>query len=73
MASILVMGGFSPAIWILGGRELGGEGVRTGVTVGIKREELGVGTVVEKIIGGGVLNPGVGKYPNFLGLDQGKV
>jgi hypothetical protein len=30
MASILVMGGFAPAIGILGGGELGGEGVPTG-------------------------------------------
>jgi hypothetical protein len=67
------MGGFAPAIGKLGGGELGGEGVQTGETIGLKGAELGVGTIVATVIGGGVLKPGVGKSPKFLGLDQGTV
>jgi hypothetical protein len=64
------MGVFSHAIGVLGGRELGGEGVWIGKTGGLKGAEISVGIVVATVIGGGVLKPGVGKSPKFLGLDQ---
>jgi hypothetical protein len=41
MASILVIGGFSPAIGILGGGELGGEGVHKGATGNESRSGVG--------------------------------
>jgi hypothetical protein len=41
MASILVIGGFAPAIGILGGGELGGEGVREGATGNESRSGVG--------------------------------
>jgi hypothetical protein len=82
------MGGFSPAIEMFGGGELGGEGVQTRETgtellggkgnsggfrekdTGLKGAEVGVGTTVGTVMGGGVAKPGVGKYSRFLGLDQ---
>jgi hypothetical protein len=41
MASILFRGGLAPAIGILGGGELGGEGVREGATGNESRSEVG--------------------------------
>jgi len=41
ITSILVMGGFSPAIGILGGEELGGEGVHEGATGNESRSGVG--------------------------------
>jgi hypothetical protein len=52
MASILFLGGLAPAIGMIGGGELGGEGVRTGETgtelLGGKGNNRGFG---EKAIG----------------------
>ena len=41
IASILVIGGLAPTIGILGGGELGGEGVRAGVTGNESRSGMG--------------------------------
>ena len=41
MASILVIGGFAPAIGILGGGELGGEGVHEGAIGNESRSGVG--------------------------------
>ena len=48
------MGGFSPAIGMLGGGELGGDGVQLGETIGLKGAELGVGIVVVIVRRGGM-------------------
>jgi hypothetical protein len=88
MASILLPGGLAPAIGILGGGELGGDGDRIGErgaeltggkgnnrgfeekATGLKGVEGWVNTTTTTVTGGGVLKPGVGNSPKFLGLDQ---
>jgi hypothetical protein len=76
MASILFKGGLAPAIGILGGGELGGEGVREGVTGNESRS--GVGNkrgfkekANELKLVGAPLCAGVGKSSTVLGLRQG--
>jgi hypothetical protein len=82
------MGGFAPAIGIIGGGKLGGEGVRIGETgtelpggkgnnkgfrekaTGLEGAEASLHAVAT-VIGGGVVNLGVGKYPEVLGLNHG--
>jgi hypothetical protein len=76
MVSILFRGGLAPAIGILGGGELGGEGVREGFTgdesrsgVGNKR---GFKEKANKLKSAGAsLYAGVGKSSIVLGLRQG--
>jgi hypothetical protein len=76
MVSILFRGGLAPAIGILGGGELGGEGVREGATGnesqsgirnkrGFKEKANGIKSV------GAPLCAGVGKSYGVLGLRQG--
>jgi hypothetical protein len=76
MASILFRGGLAPAIGILGGGELGGEGVREGATGNESRS--GVGNkrgfkekANELKSAGAPLCAGVGKSSAVLGLRQG--
>jgi hypothetical protein len=76
MASILLRGGLAPAIGILGGGELGGEGVREGATRNESRS--GVGNkrgfkekANELKSAGATLCAGVGKSSAVLGLCQG--
>ena len=76
MTSILVIGGFSPAIGILGGGELGGEGVRDGATgnepwsgVGNKRRFKEKANKLKSA--GSPPCAGVGKSFAVLGLCQG--
>jgi hypothetical protein len=73
MASILFRGGLAPAIGILGGGELGGEGVREGATGNESRS--GVGNkrgfkekANELKSAGAPLCAGVGKSSAVLGL-----
>jgi hypothetical protein len=76
MTSILVIGGFAPAIGILGGGELGGEGIQKGATR--NESQSGVGNkrgFKEKA--NGLKSAGappcveVGKYSVVVGLRQG--
>jgi hypothetical protein len=76
MASILFRGGLAPAIGILGGGELGGEGVREGATGNESRR--GVGNkrgfrekANELKSAGAFLCARVRKYSVFPGLRQG--
>jgi hypothetical protein len=76
MASILFRGGLAPAIGILGGGELGGEGVREGATGNESRS--GVGNkrgfkekANELKSAGAPLCAGVGKSSVVPGLRQG--
>jgi hypothetical protein len=85
MASILFRGGLAPAIGILGGGELGGEGVRKGETGnelpgnngGFRERASGLESAdaspcAEKaIVTRGVVKLGVGKTSVVLGLCQG--
>jgi hypothetical protein len=81
MASILFRGGLAPAIGILGGGELGGEGVREGATgnesrsgVGNKRgfkEKANELKSAGAPLCAGVVKLGVGKSSAVLGLCQG--
>jgi hypothetical protein len=81
MASILFRGGLAPAIGILGGGELGGEGVREGATgnesrsgVGNKRgfkEKANELKSVGAFLCAGVVKIGVGKSSAVTGLRQG--
>jgi len=83
MASILVRGGLAPAIGILGGGELGGEGVRDGATgdesrsgVGNKRgfkEKANELKSVGVFLCAGVVKIGVGKSSVVPSLCQGTV
>jgi hypothetical protein len=73
MASILFRGGLAPAIGILGGGELGGEGVREGATGNESRS--GVGNkrgfkeeANELKSAGAFLRAGVGKSSAVTGL-----
>jgi hypothetical protein len=66
MASILFRGGLAPAIGILGGGELGGEGVREGATGNESRSGVGnkrgfKGKANELKSAGAPLCAGVGK------------
>jgi hypothetical protein len=76
MTSISVIGGFAPAIGILGGGELGGEGVREGATGNESRS--GVGNkrgfkekANELKSAGAPPCAGVGKSSVVVGLRQG--
>jgi hypothetical protein len=55
MASILFLGGLAPAIWMIGGGELGGDGVRTRETgteiPGGKRNNRGLGEKATRLEG----------------------
>jgi hypothetical protein len=83
MASILFRGGLAPAIGILGGGELGGEGVREGATgnesrsgVGNKRgfkEKANELKSVGVFLCAGVVKIGVGKSYVVPSLRQGIV
>jgi hypothetical protein len=81
------MGGFAPAIGILGGGELGGEGVRRGDTGnelpgnnggfrekanGLESADASLCAEVAKVIRGGVVKLGVGKSSVVLGPRQGR-
>jgi len=78
MASILVRGGLAPAIGILGGGDLGGEGVCEGTVeneprIGVKnkrgsKEKANVFKSVGAPLCTGVVKLGVGKYSAVLGL-----
>jgi hypothetical protein len=83
MASILFRGGLAPAIGILGGGELGGEGVRAGATGnesrigmgnkrGFKEKANGLKSVGAPLCVGvvTVTRGGVGKSSAVLGLRQ---
>jgi hypothetical protein len=83
MASILFRGGLAPAIGILGRGELGGEGVRAGVTGnesqsgmgnkrGFKEKDNGLKSIDAPFCVGVVTltRGGVGKYSAVLGLCQ---
>jgi hypothetical protein len=76
MVSILFRGGLAPAIGILGGEELGGEGVREGATgnesqsgVGYKRGFKEKANELKSA--GAFVCAGVRKYSVVLGLRQG--
>jgi len=81
MASILFGGGLAPAIGILGGGELGGEGVRDGATGDESRSGVGKKSGFKekanelKSVGvflcAGVVKIGVGKSSVVLDLRQG--
>jgi hypothetical protein len=83
MASILFRGGLAPAIGILGGGELGGEGVRERVTGDESRSGVGNKRGFKekanelKSVGAsfcvGVVKIGVGKSSMVSGLRQGTV
>ena len=80
------MGGFSLAIGILGGGELGGEGAQKGETGNelpgnnggfreranwLESANASLCAEVATVTRGGVVNLGVGKSPMVLGLRQG--
>jgi hypothetical protein len=75
MVSILFRGGLAPAIGILGGGELGGEGVREGATgnesrsgVGNKRGFKGKANELKSV--GAPLHAGVGKSSAVMDLHR---
>jgi hypothetical protein len=81
MASILFRGGLAPSIGILGGGELGGEGVCEGTAEnepligvgnkrGFKEKAIELKSVGDPICTG-VVKLGVGKSSTVLGLCQG--
>jgi hypothetical protein len=76
MASILFRGGLEPAIGILGGGELGGEGVRAGVTGNESQSGMGNKRGFKEKANGlksidAPLCAGVGNSSIVLGLCQG--